>query len=132
MYLHFGPTTAKQYRMSFYDVTVHQLHWLAAALRSAQNNPCFAADREGVELLDRFNDAIRSLPKPLQDAVQRPYKGAPRPVTANSCGYDFGPTKPNGRPDESPSAEGLGVHPPQESPRSALASEALADAPSTQ
>jgi hypothetical protein len=74
MRVYLGPTDAKHFHLSFYELTADELQWLAAWLRAARDNAQFGADPKGVELLDRLHGAIRSQPKVLRDAILRPYK----------------------------------------------------------
>jgi hypothetical protein len=73
MHVYVSPTDAKHFRVSFYEMPTEQLHWLAAYLRSAREGKQFGKDPMATELLDRFDDAVRTLPKAARDAIQRPH-----------------------------------------------------------
>jgi hypothetical protein len=74
MRVYLGPTDAKHFSASFYELTADELHWLAAYLRTARKDEHFGSDPKGVELLDRLDDAIRAQPKAVRDAIRKPFK----------------------------------------------------------
>jgi hypothetical protein len=75
MRVYLGPTDAKHFHVSFYELTVEQLNWLAAFLRTARDAEKFGSDPNAKELLDRLDDAIRSQPKTVRDSIRRQLSG---------------------------------------------------------
>jgi hypothetical protein len=71
MRVYLGPTDAKHWHAS---LTLEQLHWFAAVLRSARDDKTFAAVPDGLEMLDRLDDAIRGVPKAAREAIRKPFK----------------------------------------------------------